>query len=693
MITIKKDLFLLSNTNYTYIFNLYNGKPMHVYFGMPVKDWELDIENENYLRKEFSEYCRGDFRTPSLVVKTSQSISTDFKFTHYKIEKTKPQLNMPALRGGEETLVVYLQDSLIGLELALYYTLYEEGICRRATLTNVGKETVTIKKFLSACFDFPMGNYEYLSLSGTHNYERNYNVNKVPNGLTSIYSNRGITSHQHAPFLALSSVGATETHGNVYGFNLIYSGNFVIELDKNEIFETRVCLGENLQYGGYPLQPNETFSTPEVVAVYSNNGYGEMSRLFHKLYRKNLINQKFVDKVRPVVINSWESVVFDFDESVLCDFIESAKGLGIDMVVLDDGWFGKRDSDNSSLGDWVVHKGKLKNGLTPIIDKCHACGMRFGLWFEPECISPDSDLYRAHPDWAIQTKGREGVLIRHQLVLDFSRKEVVDYVFSAMEKILTDNEIDYIKWDMNRALTDVPNAKLYHDYVLGVYDLYNRLTSAFPSLLIEGCASGGGRFDGGILSYSPMIWTSDNTDAWSRSIIQYSTSLCYPLQTMSNHVSDCPNIQTGRTISLKTRGHVASFGAFGYELHTQRLNDSEREVVKAQIETYKKDANTILTGDLYRLKNPNFDGAFSQIVVAEDGSKAVFVYLREKSKVNDFMEENVRLQGLNNDDYYLVEEFNKVYIGAQLMNAGLSLKLPKGDYQSVLLHIRKIVKD
>ena len=691
MIVVNEQQFMISAGNYSYCFSVQAGKLVHAYFGACADAFTSNcLEKPELPRYEFSEYGRGDFCVPSIVVRTENSLSTDFRFKGYEILENKPSFGMPSLRNGQETLAVYLEDELLSLRLTLYYTPYEEGLVRRAELVNLGVKEIVLDKFASACFDFPAGEYECISLDGSHNNERNYHREKVGYGVRSISSARGIPSHQHAPFTALLQAGTTEENGEAYGFNFVYSGNFAIELEKDEISQTRVCVGENIQYGGIVLAAGEVFSSPETVAIYSANGIGGMSRLFHRLYRKHLLAPTFADKIRPIVINSWESVVYNINEQVMFEFIESSKGLGIDMVVMDDGWFSHRDNDDSSLGDWVVDTRKLPNGLTPIIQKCHDCGMKFGLWFEPEAVCSNTDLYKAHPDWAIHTQGREGILIRQQLTLDFSKKEVVDYIFNAMSAILKNNEIDYVKWDMNRSLTDVPNAKIYHDYVLGVYDLYERLTTAFPKVFIEGCSSGGGRFDPGILYYSPMIWTSDNTDAWTRTKVQYSTSLCYPLQTMSNHVSACPNIQTGRTISMETRGNVAKFGALGYELHATHLTEEERAMICAQTAEYKKDASVILTGDLYRLRNPHTDGAFSQIVVSEDKSQAIFVYVREKSQVNSYKEQRVCLRGLDENAQYRVEELGATYSGLQLTYAGLVFGLPKGDYQSIVLHINKV---
>ncbi|MBQ7880146.1 MAG: alpha-galactosidase, partial [Clostridia bacterium] len=616
-------------------------------------------------------------------------LSTDFQFVSHEVLDKKPRIGMPQLRGENQTLAVVLRDEKRALKLTLFYTPLAQGLCRSAVLENESGESVFVDKFVSACVDLPSGEYEILHLSGRPNKERDIVRERASEGIKTVSSTRGITSHQHNCFLAVLEPSATEECGEAYGFNLIYSGNFVIETEKDELGGLRLNAGEHILYGGWELKAGEKLYTPEVVSVYSANGLGEMSRQFHKLYRKHLLDPRFVDKVRPIVINSWESVVYDVREETLFNFIENAKGLGIDTVVLDDGWFGERDNDDRSLGDWVVDKRKLPNGLTSIIQKCKESGMKFGLWFEPEMVSPNSELNRAHPDWALQSCGRESVQFRNQWVLDFARKEVVDHVFASMKKVLEENDISYVKWDMNRSLTDTVDAKKYRDHMLGVYDLYERLTTAFPKLFIEGCSSGGGRFDPAILYYSPMIWTSDNTDAWSRTLIQHSTSLCYPLQTMSNHVSACPNIQTGRTVSFATRGVVAMMGCLGYELHVR--SEEERAAVRMQTAAYRKDANVILTGDLYRLKDPFKDGAFAQIVVSEDKRKAVFSYVRKDSEPTRGKKiERVYLRGLDSEALYQVEETGEVATGHTWANVGVALRLGKGDCLSCVLHLSAV---
>lgn len=691
MITIENNVFHLTDGDFSYAFFINEGKLYHGYYGGALPRFQAPkaVGSPIIAQVEFSEFGRGDFRVPSVAAHKENCLSTDFKVVGCEILPQKPSFGMPALRRGGETLVVTLQDGVAGLELRLYYTVFQGALARRAELKNTSQTPVTLDKFSAACFEFGAGRYETIDLNGAANRERATVRETLRSGIKTVSSTRGITSHQHSPFFALLSENATEESGEVFAFNLIYSGNFFIECEQDEWSRPRVVVGENILHGGIALASGESFTSPEVVSVYSANGLGEMSRKFHKLYRAHLLDPRFADKRRPIVINSWESVVFRISEEVMTEFIRGAAGLGIDMVVLDDGWFGKRDNDDCSLGDWVVDKRKLPNGLTKIIERCKENGMQFGLWFEPEAISPDSDLYRAHPDWAIATTGREGVQFRRQFVLNFAKKEVVDYVFDAMATVLKNNDISYVKWDMNRPITDAPNARLYHDFTLGTYDLYERLTKAFPNVLIEGCSGGGGRFDAGILYYSPMIWTSDNTDAWCRAKIQHATSLCFPLQAMSNHVSACPNIQTGRTSPFQTRGAVASLGALGYELHIAKATEADRAEVVKQTSAYKEDAALILTGDLYRLIDPFGEEAFCQLVVSEDKSAAYFVYVRKDGRpfVN---QERVKLQGLKPNAVYRLRERDETFTGAELMRVGVLPNVKKGDYQSEILHIEEV---
>lgn len=692
MIFTDDNVFHLTDGAFSYAFRVKDGKLVHTYFGKALPPRcamlaECENAGNDWALFEAGERGRGDFRFPTIALCGDGFASTDFKYAGHEVLRDKPRLGMPALRGAAETLAVTLRDDVAAIELKLFYSVYDGALARHAEVVNLGKKPITLMTADSACVEFSGGAYDLISLDGRWGGECGVTRREVAYGIHTIGSVRGITSHQHNPFVAVLRRDADEEHGEVFGFNLIYSGGFAVRLERDEKSQLRVGLGAEL-YGGIPIAPAERYVTPEAVCVYSDCGVGGMSRKFHSLYRKHLINPEFADKPRPIVINSWESMYFDFDEKKLISFIDGAKGLGIDTVVLDDGWFGRRDCDNCSLGDWVVDKRKLPNGLKPIIDHCKKNGMRFGIWFEPEAISPDSELYMAHPDYALATKDRTGIQMRNQFVLDFSRDDVVDSIYEAMRKILSEYDISYVKWDMNRPLSDVDDVKKYIGYVRGVYSLYERLTTEFPDILIEGCCSGGGRFDPAILYYSPMIWSSDDSDAHERTKIQYGLSLCYPLQTLSNHVSTCPNHQTGRHTPFVTRGAVASLGCLGYELNAATLGKSEREQIKAQTAAYKKSASLILTGELYRLLSPFEDGAFCEEVVAADGSEAYVVYVIALGNCN-LPVYKLRLRGLIADALYRVEERGVTYSGAELMYGGVRPNI-SGDFGSEILHITRV---
>lgn len=699
MIQVTDNIFHLSNNNYSYAFCVKEGKLIHTYYGKALSIPEGLLQDSilsdcacggrDWTQYETGERGRGDFRLPSALMRRQGCVGTDFVYKGYEILGKKEPFGMPALRDGGQTLKIMLSDEVMKAALYLYYTPYEEGIARRAEVVNLGDFPLTVEKLASASVEFPQGNYEAVNLSGRWGAECEVCRADVVGGIRILSSERGVTSHQHNPFLAVLEKGVTEEYGNVYAFNLIYSGNFYIEYESDEKSQLRVVAGENILHGGIVLENGEKFVTPEAVTVFTDKGLGGMSRLFHRLYRRHLINPKYADKIRPIVINSWESVYFGFDEKKLFELIDGARGLGIDTLVLDDGWFGKRDDDASSLGDWFIDRGKLPGGLGPVIERCKENGLKFGIWFEPEAVSPDSNLYREHPDWALHTPGREGIQMRNQYTLDFSREEVVDYIFGAMKAILSEYDISYVKWDMNRPLSDVPDNCVYDGYVKGVYRLYEMLDSAFPDVLIEGCSSGGGRFDAAILYYSPMIWTSDDTDACQRMRIQYGVSMCYPLQTMSNHVSVCPNHQTGRTLPFATRGAVASLGCLGYELNVAELSEEERAIIKKQIDDYRDNADVILGGELYRLLNPFTDGAFCEEVVASDGNRVYFVYCRLLNRPNMPLA-RVKLRGLEENAVYKIEERGKTLTGGELMHAGILPGAGCEDFSSVILHLTKL---
>lgn len=700
MITIKEGVFHLSAGNYSYAFYEKDGRLVHSYFGN-----KLDISEErlatsllalgrhdnigrDWALSEYAQFGRGDFRIASVEITGNGFASTEFVLCGYEILKNKPSTDLPQLRNGGETLKLTLCDKISRLQLNLFYTPYEEGLVRSAQLVNNSGEDVNVCKFMSTCIDFPQGKYSTLNLNGRWGAECTPCLDKVTSGIRQFSSCRGVSSHQHNPFIAVTSSDTSEDNGEVVAMNLIFSGNFVAEYESDEKTQLRVNIGEKLMHGGIVLKDGDVLNSPETAIVYSNHGLGEMSRLFHKLYGKHLVNPRFANVPRPVVVNSWESFYFDFNEGKLLDFIDGAKGLGVDTIVLDDGWFGKRDDDTGSLGDWFIDANKLPNGLQPVIDRCRRNGFKFGIWFEPEAVNPDSRLYRNHPDWALHVKDVEGVTMRNQYMLDFSNPDVVDYIFDSMKLILDKYDISYVKWDSNRPLSDISDASKLFGYVRGVYRLYERLLERYPDLFIEGCSSGGGRFDAGILYYSPMIWTSDDTDAYERCRIQYGTSMCYPLETLSNHVSACPNHQTGRFTPLHTRGAVASMGSLGYELNVGLLSDDDKKQIAYQVENYRRDQHLIMNGDLYRLVSPFEDNAFCQMVVSQDKSKAYLVFLRALNTPN-LPVPRVRLKGLDDKALYRIIERNTVVSGAELMNIGLNMQLKWEDFSAEILHIER----
>ena len=542
--------------------------------------------------------------------------------------------------------------------------------------------------------DFDNKDMDMLHFYGRHAMERKMERSPLQHGFQGVESRRGYSSHQQNPFVILCKQDANEEYGWCYGASFAYSGNFSIQAEVSQMDLTRLTVGIQDTQFEFHLEPGESFTAPEVILSFSENGLGQLSRNYHKAIRHNLCRGKYKTERRPVLINNWEATYFDFTLEKLVAIAKDAKELGIEMLVMDDGWFGKRDSDYSGLGDWFVNEKKLKGGLKNLVEEVNKAGMKFGIWFEPEMISEDSDLYRAHPDWALTVPGRSFTRARHQLVLDFSREDVRTYIFDRMCEILESANIEYVKWDANRHLTDVWSAKLpadrqgevFHRYILGLYDFLEKLTQRFPNLLIEGCSGGGGRFDAGMMYYHPQIWCSDDTDAIERLDIQYGTSFGYPISTVGSHVSVCPNHQTGRSVSMKTRGIVAMAGTFGYELDITRLSQEEKDMVKIQVEEFKKYYSLIQQGDYYRLTD---DGRKSPYVAwefaAEDGTEALLnvVTLRVRAYAMPY---TVRINGLKPEAVYEVEGTGEKYSGAALINGGYLLPVIWDDYQSVQVH-------
>ena len=698
----EKKIFKLDTATSSYIFQIYEQNYIvHLYYGAKIPDNNVvglkyrggfpsfspnNINVDDWMFSpdvtpmEYPGEGTGDFRISAFSVRNADgNNSTDVRYVSHKIYSGKPSIEgMPALYVEDDndatTLELLTEDAVTGIQAVLYFTVFEKfgAMTRSVKVINKSDKTVELERVMSTCVDFHTHDYEMLTLYGRWSKERSLERRPLAHGRQLVSSKRGSSSHHQNPFGAIVDKGATEDYGNVYGFNFVYSGNFIFEAEVNQFAGTRVIMGINPEGFGWTLEPDAEFSSPEVVMVYTPDGIGEMSRIFHRLYRKHLIRGKWKNIKRPLLINNWEATGMDFTGEQLVTFAERAKELGIEMLVMDDGWFGDRNSDRSGLGDWQVNEEKLGGTLAEFVNKINSLGIKFGIWYEPEMISRDSNLYRAHPDWCIHVPGREKSIARYQYVLDYSRQDVRDYVFGEMYKVLSTCKIDYLKWDFNRNLTEVGSAALpadkqkevFHRFVLGTYEVMDRLTKAFPDMLIENCSGGGGRFDPGMLYYSPQIWTSDNTDPIERLTIQFGTSMCYPASAMGAHVSAC------RRTGYDTKGNVALWGSFGYELDPNKFTDEEKRIVKRQVKEYHKYYDVIHFGDLYRLISPfeNSNRAAWQFV-SEDKNEVLLtsVIITRPADTALF----VKLKGLDPDKYYVDEETDEVYSGALLMNAGL----------------------
>ena len=640
------------------------------------------------LPQEFPTLGTGDYRNIALDIKNSRGIeSTNLLYKKHEIRKGKYALpGLPAVWADEaeaQTLEIVLADENAGMEVHLLYGVLEEAdvITRSAVIRNIGTETVTIEKAAAACLDFVSGNYDVIRFYGKHAFERNVERTVLGHGTIAFGSRRGTSSHQYNPAVILAEQGTTEEAGNCYGMLMVYSGNFFCEAERDQYNQTRLLMGLNDELFSYPLAAGDTFTVPEVILSYSQNGLSALSQQYHNCIRNHVCRSKYVHMSRPVLINSWEAAYFDFTGETIVNLAKEAASLGIDMVVMDDGWFGKRDDDNSSLGDWYVNEKKLGGSLSELIRRVHEQGVKFGIWIEPEMVNEDSDLYRAHPDWAIQIPGRKPIRSRNQLLLDFSRKEVRDQVFEQICAVLDQGEIDYVKWDMNRSMADVYAGNLTYDYVLGVYDFMERLTSRYPDMLLEGCSGGGRRFDAGMLYYSPQIWCSDNTDAINRTRIQYGTSFFYPVSAVGAHVSAVPNHQTGRVTSFHTRGVTAMAGTFGYELNPALLSDEEKQQVREQIASYKKYERLINEGTYWRLSDPIHDEIAAWMSVSKEQDRALVSVVRLMAEANQAAV-YVRLRGLKPKAVYLEEYSGKQYSGAALMHTGIVLPFFTHEYEA-----------
>ena len=648
------------------------------------------------LPQEYPSLGTGDFRNYALNIENADgSQCCNPVYITHEIAAGKYTLKgLPFVRAEEneaETLKIILEDPVTKVELHLLYGVLEKEdiITRSVIIKNAGKAPVTVKKAQSACLDFLHGDYDLIKFYGRHAMERNMERMPVSHESTRIGSRRGTSSHQYNPGVILAGKNTNEDSGSCYGMLFVYSGNFLVEAEKDQYDQTRIQMGLTDELFAYPLEAGAEFIAPEVILSYTNKGLSRLSQQYHHCIMNHICQGKYVHANRPVLINSWEAAYFDFTGDTIVELAKEAKALGIDMVVMDDGWFGKRNDDNSSLGDWYVNEEKLGGTLTKLIERVNAEGVKFGIWIEPEMVSEDSDLYREHPEWAITIPGRKPVRSRNQLVLDFSRKEVRDEIFKRICAVLDQGNVEYIKWDMNRSLADIYAPNVTYDYVLGVYDFLEKLTNRYPDILIEGCSGGGGRFDAGMMYYTPQIWCSDNTDAINRTRIQYGTSFFYPVAAMGSHVSAVPNHQTGRVTSMHTRGVAAMSGTFGYELNPALLNAKEKAEIRAQLAQYREYQELIREGDYYRLSNPFQDNFAAWMVVSDDRSKALVSVIRLTAEANP-PAAYVTLKGMEEDAFYREKTTGKVYPGAALMEAGILLPAAVSEYEAYQIELERV---
>jgi len=666
---------------------------------LPDSDWQSLMDIGKF---EYPCYGNGDFRTPALQIQFADGSTVgDLRYVSHTVAAGKPKLaGLPAVYTEQaaeaDTLTILLRDALQQLDVELSYSVLPDYdvLTRSVRIINHGRPC-DILKAASAAVDFADSRYDLLTLPGAWARERRLERQPLRSGVQSVASARGASSHQQHPWIALAEPGADENRGDIYAFSLVYSGNFAAETEVDSQSQTRVMIGINPFDFRWRLDTDAVFQTPETVMVYSAEGLGGMSRRFHKLYRERLCRGKFRDADRYILINNWEATYFNFNAEQLVGLAAEAKGMGIELFVLDDGWFGKRDSDNCSLGDWVPDRRKLPEGITGLAQKVTALGLKFGLWFEPEMVSPDSDLYRAHPDWCLHVNGRARSEGRNQLILDYSRPEVRQYIIDAMSKILDAAPVSYIKWDMNRHMTEIGSEdrapehqrETAHRYILGLYEVLETLTSRYPDLLFECCSGGGGRFDPGMLYYMPQTWASDDSDAVCRMQIQYGTSIVYPPSAIGAHVSAVPNHQVGRITPLETRGLMAMSGNFGYELDLRKLSDDEKEAVKHQIAFYKRVRRVVLYGNQYRLKSPFEGNETAWIYVRDDRREAVAFYFYTLAQPN-VLPQRLKFAGLDPALRYRVEATGEAYAGDFLMQIGLwTPELWQGDFRSYCWHL------
>ena len=705
----KNTTYQMQVDRYGFLLHLYYGKKtdgcmdyLLTYYdrgfsGNPYDAGEDRTYSMDTLPQEFPCYGNGDFRSTAFAVENADgSMSCDLRYKSHKIFDGKYNLEgLPAVYASEQeaqTLEILMEDPVTGVKVVLLYGVLpaQDIITRSVSVKNESSGKIYLNKIESTSLDFLYGDYELLTFYGRHAMERNVQRVPVVHGTQKIGSVRGTSSHQYNPMMILAEKETTEEKGNCYAMSFVYSGCFQGEVLKDQLNQTRMMLGLQEEAFRYPLETGEMFQAPEVILSYSSEGMNRLSQNLHHCIRQHICRGKYKEEIRPILINSWEAAYFDFTGDTIYELAKAAKEVNIDMLVMDDGWFGKRDDDNSGLGDWFVNEKKLGGTLGNLIKRINDLGVKFGIWIEPEMVSEDSDLYRKHPDWALTVPGRNPVRSRNQLVLDFSRKEVVDEIYDQICKVLDQGNIEYVKWDMNRSLMDVYSSvtrdqgRVLHDYVLGLYDFLERLVQRYPNLLIEGCSGGGGRFDAGMMYYTPQIWCSDNTDAIDRLRIQYGTSFGYPVSVVGSHVSAVPNHQTGRKTPLHTRGVVAMSGTFGYELNLMKLSEEEKQEIREQIAEYKSYAPIIQNGLYYRLSDPTTEEICAWEFVHTDEKEQSKVLLNIVMQVihGNMTVNYVKLQGLEETAVYREEKSGKRYTGAALMYGGMPLPIEPGEYQA-----------
>ena len=721
-----KAVFKLDTPNTSYVIGVVDTEQFlgHIYYGQRLNDYHLahvlrvkegamvpSVNNRDRVAfldsfpMEYPAGGLGDYRESCIGIETAAgNMGLSLNYVSHKITEGKEGLSKFPASFGEKnectSLEILCEDSLTGLKAVLFYTVFADVdvITRSVRVVNDGKETLYLTRVYSVCLDMDDRGFEAVSLHGSWARERHIQCVPVSHGRLSVESIRGESSHQDHPFMALKTKGTDQDHGEVYAMHFVYSGNFKVTVQSDPFDQIRMTMGIHPEGFKWKLLPGGEFQAPEVVMVYSDEGLGKMSRTLHDFYRNHLIRGTYKDKKRPILINNWEATYFDFNTEKLIAIAKQASELGIEMLVMDDGWFGNRFDDNRALGDWNVNEEKLPGGLKYLVDEVNKLGMKFGIWFEPEMISPDSDLYRAHPDWAIAIPGRTGSLARNQYVLDITRREVLEHTYESVAKVLRSANIEYVKWDMNRTLSDIGSTDLsadrmgefYHRYVLAVYELQGRMMEEFPYLLLENCSGGGARFDPGMLYYSPQIWCSDDADAIERLKIQEGTALIYPLSAIGAHVADCPNHTVGRTTPFETRGHVALAGTFGYELDVTRIPEEDRNMIPEQVAMYHKYNDLIREGDYYRIASYGENHYFDCYgVVSKDKKEALYTFVQVLGRPN-CRSRRIYFKGLDPDVRYRVEGEEEVYLGDVLMKAGYLVRDLHGDFKSRLIHIVEV---